>query len=197
MPAPTNTSPTTNSAGNLFLEADPDHSPPRPGAATPTGGRRRAAPGPRAGGGDRPARPRSHPAAPAAARFTRPCSRLDTALAMARKRLRRAEANAARTLRRPAGRPYGALVALARAGTLLLALSWLGLTLHATTVAEHNALRRQAALAATLGTDQARIATLSGQLQQTQLALQRAQAKATTRNTKTPVGAPPPRQARS
>jgi len=192
MTAPANTRPITNNAGNLFLEADPGHSPPRPGAARP----------PAAGAARRRGRglvvaidpPDRAPTPPGGAAFTRPSSRVETTLAAARKRLRQADASAARILRRPAGRPYAALVALARAGTLLLALSWLGLTLHATTVADHRALRRQAALATTLGTDQARIATLTAQLQQTQLAVQRAQAKSATRNAETPAGAPPPQQ---
>jgi hypothetical protein len=106
------------------------------------------------------------------------------------------DANAGRILRQPAARPYGALVGLARAGTLLLALTWLGLTLHASTAAEHNALRRQAALARTIGTDRARIATLSAQLQHAQHALQRAQPIAATGDTKTAAGAPPARQTR-
>lgn len=161
MSAPHQTSPSANGAGNLFVEADPEHrsaptAPPRGGTAQrPHRGRGLVIP-------VEPTAGRALPG-PDAARFTRP-SRGGRLAAGAHMRLQAADARAASLVRRLAATRYGALAAAATVAAVLLALSWVGLALRDASTARHSAERARTTATAALTRDHTRIAALHTQL---------------------------------
>ena len=189
MPTPHQQGPSANGAShaNLFVEADPDHE-----AFESRRSQRRATTSTRIAAPARRGRglviPVDTPRAAAgrnsdAARFTLPDGRIAGLPTVARQSMRRVDVRAGELVRRVAARPYGALVALALLGAVLLALSWLGLALRDASAGRHAAERRQITATTALKRDQARIDELIAQLgraERTDLRLQRASAAAAT-----------------
>jgi len=165
------------SAGNLFVEADPEQVSERAAPA-----RTGTAPRSRRGRGlviPLEPQPSAAPAEPSAARFTRSNRGIARLPATARAQLRATDVRAAALLRRLAARPYGALGAATTLAAMLIALSWLGLALHDGSTARHSAERARTAAAAALTRDQARIAELIAQLTRADAARRQQQASAT------------------
>ena len=187
--------------GNLFLEADPE--------AVPTRARSRRSPSVHPAASVRgrglvvpiqESAPRAAvvPKRPDAAAFTRTSARLGGLRDWARERAQRADANARPLIAGLAARPYGALLALAVAGAMLLALSWTGLALRSATEARHSANHRAILAAAAAKRDQGQLAALSGQLEQAraaQLAQATPAAEGRQPATVTPAAKHPVRQA--
>jgi hypothetical protein len=160
------------SAGNLFVEADPEQVSQRAAPArTGTAPRSRRGPGLVI-----PLDPQPSPAIAEspAARFTRSNRGIARMAAIARAQLRATDVHAAALLRRLAARPYRALVA-----AMLIALSWLGLALRDASTARHSAERARTGAAAKLTRDQVRIAELTVQLTRAEAAPRQQQASAT------------------
>jgi hypothetical protein len=165
------------SAGNLFVEADPEQVSERAAPArTGTAPRSRRGPGLVI-----PLDPQPSPAIAEspAARFTRSNRGIARLAAIARAQLRATDVRAAALLRRLAACPYGALGAATALAAMLIALSWLGLALRDASTSRHSAERARTAAAAKLTRDQLRIAELTVQLTRAEAAPRQQQASAT------------------
>jgi hypothetical protein len=182
---PPNRTGSSNGSGNLFLEADPDATPPQtnthPRAGTRRPRRAPPRPGPTApvGASSQDAAAAAH--RPNASAFTRPATRPGLLSGRSREHLQRADANARRLAAQLSARRDRALFALALVGATLLALSWMALALRNAVAERHSAERHAAGAAAALEQerdlaasaiqrDQTRIATPSRQLEESRAA---------------------------
>lgn len=109
-------------------------------------------------------------ARPDGAQFTRRNRAFVRLRAFAGRKLRQADLEAGRVLRRLASRRYGALAAVTALGGLLVALTWLVLAVREVSTAHVAVEQRLAHVTVALRTDQARIDALSIKLGQATLA---------------------------
>jgi hypothetical protein len=163
-------SPNGVSRGNLFVEPDPDDPPPpTPVPASAAGAGPRLSAPRRRGRGlvvpvvDAPTRRGMTAGVSDAARFTRTRTGMGALSGTARQHALGADRNARRLLGQLAAHPYGALIALIAVAVLLLAISWLGLSLRAAAGERDHAQRQQRAAAVALEDARGRIHTLATQ----------------------------------
>src|SRR5215207_6523526 len=158
------------SRGNLFVEpgAD-DNMPPTPAPASAAGAGAGLSAPRRRGRGlvvpvvDAPTRRGATRGVSGAARFTRTRTGVGALSGAARQRALGADCNARRLLGQLAALPYGALIALIAVAALLLAISWLGVSLRAAAAARDHAQQQQRAAAVALEHARGRIHTLTTQ----------------------------------
>jgi hypothetical protein len=155
MSAHPHASPSLNggSRANLFIDDDHEEQPVRADAVP---ARRR---------GRGLVVPLGEPAAAAggAAQFTRPDTGLSGLAKRAGDNARRADRNARHLLARVVARPFGALIAVTVVAGLLLAISWLGLSLRSTADARDEARDQQRAISAALDRSRDRVRGLIGE----------------------------------
>lgn len=109
-------------------------------------------------------------AQPDAGRFTRGTNGFGRLRAFVEHKLQYADVAAGRVLRRLASRRYGALIAGAALGGLLVALVWAVLAVREASTAHVTSEQRLARAAAALRTDRARIGALATELRQAAIA---------------------------